>query len=69
MTNARHERVTIEWPRLFREFLDYQPDTAVGALDGALFVESLVEPAPDFVESFLRQKNTAGKLSNDWVKA
>ena len=69
MMNPRHEQVTIEWLRLLREFQDYQLDSTVGALDGALFVESLVEPTPGFAQALLRQKNTAGGLGKDGVKA
>jgi hypothetical protein len=69
MMNARHEQLTIEWPRLLREFQDYQLDATVGALDGRFFVESLVEPTPGFVQFLLRQNNTVGGLSKDGVKA
>jgi hypothetical protein len=69
MASLHYERVNIEWSRLLREFQDYQPDAAISALDSAVFVESLVEPALGFVASFLRLKGAVGKLHDDGVKA
>jgi len=69
MPNVHRERVAIEWSRLLREFQNYQPDAAMSALDSAVFAESLVEPAPLFVASFLRQPGNVGELHDHGVKA
>ena len=46
----------IPWQRLLDEYREFKPDPAWRPHAIELFVQSLIDPAPEFVSSFIRQR-------------
>ena len=58
----------IDWQRLFNEFRNYQLNDEIKQFDACLFVQSLIQPVPEFVELFLSQKSYHSSSNIDSVR-
>jgi hypothetical protein len=69
MSCPQNELGDLDWERLFREFEGYEPEAALLGMDCAGFVDSLLEPVPEFVEAFLHRRLAGGLDRSAAVRA
>ena len=50
----------IDWKRLLAEFEAYHLDDDIGRFEAGMFVRSLADPVPGFVDAFLERKQKKG---------